>query len=171
MRLLTALSLAVPLLWTASASADNGLSPKEVVLGMIGAINHRDFDALDTFVAADVHRYSGATPGVEVENLDQFKAFLKEDLAGVPDAQQEVNLIFAADDMVAIQATYRGTQTGPMGPFPPSGRSLELPLLGILRVEDGKIAEMWVEWDNLNALVQLGHISPPAAPGDTPAKQ
>jgi len=38
MRLPTALGLAVPLLCTASASADNGLSPKEVVLGMIGTI-------------------------------------------------------------------------------------------------------------------------------------
>jgi predicted ester cyclase len=49
-----------------------------------------------------------------------------------------------------------------MGPFPPSGRDLEIPFIGLLRIEDGKIAEIWVEWDNLNALAQLGHFPPPA---------
>ncbi|MGB5302463.1 MAG: ester cyclase, partial [Gemmatimonadota bacterium] len=51
--------------------------------------------------------------------------------------------------------------TGQMGPFPPSGKQLELPFIGLLRVENGKIAEIWVEWDNLNALAQLGHFPPP----------
>ncbi len=32
---------------------------------------------------------------------------------------------------------------------------------GIFRLEDGKIAEMWVTWDNLSALMQLGHFPPP----------
>ena len=48
-----------------------------------------------------------------------------------------------------------------MGPFPPSGLELEIPFIGLLRIEDGKIAEIWVEWDNLNALAQLGHFPPP----------
>ena len=50
-----------------------------------------------------------------------------------------------------------------MGPFPPSGNRLQIPFVGILRIEDGKIAEIWVEWDNLNALMQLGHFPPEAA--------
>ena len=33
--------------------------------------------------------------------------------------------------------------------------------LGILRFEERKIAEMWVEWDNLNILTQLGHFPLP----------
>jgi hypothetical protein len=36
-----------------------------------------------------------------------------------------------------------------------------LPFIGILRIEDGKVAEIWVEWDNLYALAQLGHLEPP----------
>ena len=62
---------------------------------------------------------------------------------------QSVNLIFGADDMVAGHVTYEGTQTGQMGPFPPSGRKVRIPFIGLLRVENGKIAEIWVEWDNL----------------------
>jgi predicted ester cyclase len=139
---------------------------EDVVLRMIEAVNTRDFDALDGLIASDVRRHSGATPDVKVESLDDFKAFLYQDLAGVPDARQEVNQIFSDGPMVAVHVTYRGTQTGQMGPFPPSDLPIELPFIGLLRVEDGKIAEIWVEWDNLNILSQLGHSppSPPQAP-------
>jgi len=54
-----------------------------------------------------------------------------------------------------------GTQKGPMGPFPASHKRMELPFIGILRLEQGKVAEIWVEWDNLNALTQLGHFPLP----------
>jgi predicted ester cyclase len=148
-----------------ACSEEQPPSSEAVVLHMIDAVNARDFDALDDLVAADVHRYSGATPDVAVRSLADFKAFLHQDLAGVPDAVQEVNQIFSNGPMVAVHVTYKGTQSGPMGPFPPSNRRLELPFIGILRVEDGRISEIWVEWDNLNALSQLGHF-PPAQPGE-----
>jgi len=143
-----------------ACSEDRSTGSEDVVLRMIDAVNSRDFDALDGLVAADVRRYSGATPDVTVESLEDFKAFLHQDLAAVPDAVQEVNLIFSSGPFVAVHETYKGTQSGPMGPFPASNRRLELPFIGILRVEDGKITEIWVEWDNLNALSQLGHFPP-----------
>jgi predicted ester cyclase len=135
---------------------------------MIEAVNKRDFEGLDAVVAANVQRHSAATPGVVVENLEQFKAFLRQDLAAVPDAQQTVNMIFSDGDMVAVHATYEGTQSGPMGPFPPSGRRLTLPFIGLLRIENGKIAEIWVEWDNVHALTQLGHLPPPSRGNEAP---
>lgn len=134
---------------------------EEIVMRMIEAVNARDFDALDEVVSPTVRRYSGATPEVVVTNLDDFKAFLHADLAAVPDAIQKTNLIFSSGDMVAVHETYSGTQTGQMGPFPPSGKELEIPFIGLLRIENGKIAEIWVEWDNLSALAQLGHFPPP----------
>ena len=157
-------ALALSTIGILACSEEQPPSSETVVLQMIDAVNARDFDALDGLVAADVRRYSGATPDVAVRSLADFKAFLHQDLAGVPDAVQEVNQIFSNGPMVAVHVTYKGTQSGPMGPFPPSNRRLELPFIGILRVEDGKISEIWVEWDNLNALSQLGHF-PPAQPG------
>ena len=157
-------ALALSTIGILACSEEQPPSSEAVVLQMIDAVNARDFDALDGLIAADVHRYSGATPDVAVRSLAEFKAFLHQDLVGVPDAVQEVNHIFSNGQMVAVHVTYKGTQSGPMGPFPPSNRRLELPFIGILRVEGGKISEIWVEWDNLNALSQLGHF-PPAQPG------
>lgn len=135
---------------------------KAVVRSFVEAVNARRFGALDALMAPDVRRHSAATPGVTVGNLDQFKAFLHQDLCAVPDAQQEIVLMLAEGDLVALLARYRGTQHGQFGPFPPSHKPLDLPFLAILRFADGRIAEVWVEWDNLNALVQLGHFAPPA---------
>ena len=157
-----ALYLAAVLVSTAGCDTDRDEANTAVVLQMIEAVNQRDFDALDDFIAPSVKRHSGATPGLVVESLEGFKAFLHQDLAAVPDAQQTVNFIFADDDYVAVHATYTGTQDGPMGPFPPSGNPLELSFIGLLRIEAGKIAEIWVEWDNLSALAQLGHFQPPS---------
>lgn len=157
--------LTTTLVWTgmSACSQDTSAASEEVVLRMTEAINNRNFDALDDVVAADVQRHSAATPDVTVESLDDFKAFLRQDLAAVPDAFQEINIILSDGPLVAVHATYRGTQMGPMGPFPASDRPVEIPFIGILRVEDGKIAEIWVEWDNLNALTQLGHFPPPGS--------
>jgi hypothetical protein len=38
--------------------------------------------------------------------------------------------------------------------------------VGIHRLENGKIVETWVTWDNMAALAQLGHL-PPASQGGT----
>lgn len=48
-----------------------------------------------------------------------------------------------------------------MGPFPATGNEMEISFAGIHRIEDGKIAETWVTWDNLTALTQLGLWPPP----------
>jgi len=133
----------------------------EIVRTMTDLINQRNLDALGTVVADDLVRHSDATPSIAVTNLDEFKAFLETDFAGIPDSVQEIDMIFATDDMVAVRARYSGTQTGPMGPFPPTGKRVELVFIGLLRIENRKIAEVWVEWDNLSILTQLGHLPPP----------
>jgi len=133
----------------------------EVVKAMVAAINERNLDALDQLVAPDVVRHSGATPGVVVTNISEFRTFLENDFATIPDSVQDIDLIFGGGEYVALRARYTGTQEGPMGPFPASNKKLEIPFNGILRLENNKIAEIWVEWDNLNALTQLGHFPPP----------
>ncbi len=165
------LALIVFAVWTAAiGGAEAGMTADEaanadVVRRMIDAVNRRDLDALDAVVAPDVVRRSAATAGVTVRSLDDFKAFLESDFATVPDSVIDVRHLIAQDDLVAVHAIYSGTQQGPMGPFPPTGKRVEGPFLSFLRIADGKIAEMWVEWDNLSMLTQLGHLPPP---GPTP---
>jgi predicted ester cyclase len=129
---------------------------------MVELINQRDLDSLHTVVAENIVRHSAATPGVVVSNLDEFIAFLETDIAGAPDSVQTIDFAFGSGDKVAVRAHYRGTHTGPMGPFAATGKPIDLPFMAILRIENNKVAEIWVEWDNMLILGQLGLLPSPA---------
>jgi predicted ester cyclase len=66
----------------------------------------------------------------------------------------------AEDDLVAFWATYSGIQDGPMGPYPATGKRMELDFAGMHRIADDKIVETWVTWDNLTGLTQLDLFPP-----------
>jgi steroid delta-isomerase-like uncharacterized protein len=125
------------------------------------AMNTRQYQLLDELVAPDFPRHCQATPEINVRSLQEFKDFLKQDAATFPDSVQTLRHILAEGDLVAVWATYEGTQKGQMGPFPPSGKKMRIDFAAVLRVENGRIAEMWVTWDNMAVLTQLGHLPVP----------
>lgn len=88
-------------------------------------------------------------------------AFLKVEFSTFPDATDSLLDLVAEGDKVAARHEFRGTQLGPMGPFPPSGKVLNANYLAIYRIENHRIAEAWVEWDNLAGRKQLGHSREP----------
>ena len=161
----TALLLATALAWLCigcGSSTEAQLEAnKAVVERFAEAMNNQDFDSLDDLVAPDLVRHSQATPELNIRSLEQFKQFLQQNRETLPDAHQEINTMIAEGDKVAVYVTLTGTQEGPMGPFPATGKPMSSQFLGMLRLEEGKIAEMWVEWDNLAILTQLGHFPRP----------
>ena len=131
---------------------------KALVRRLWEAMNNRQLEALDTFLAPDVVRHCEATPGVDVRSLEQFKDFMRQDAAAFPDSVQTITHLVAEGNLVAVWATYDGTQKGPIGPLPPSGRRARFDFGAVFRVEGAKIAEWWVTWDNMTILRQLGHL-------------
>ena len=123
------------------------------------ALNARDLDALEKIVVPDIQRYSPATPDIRVRNFEELCAFLETDAVTFPDNRVRVDTLVAEGDLVGFWAVYSGTQTGPMGPFPPSGRRVEIEFSGLFRFEKGRIAEIKVLWDNVALLTQLGHLT------------
>jgi predicted ester cyclase len=74
----------------------------------------------------------------------------------VPTHIDTITNMIAQGDRVAYVSTISGTQTGPMGDLPASGKSFTLVNIIIQRLKDGKIAETWVSWDNVAFMSQLG---------------
>ena len=134
---------------------------KQQFLRGIDAINSKNFDALNDLAAANFVRHCQATPEVKVNSLADFKQYLRQDSATFPDSHVTIDHVVAEGDFVAFHGTYVATQKGPMGPFPPSNKQMSLEIAGLQRIENGKAAEMWVTWDNLAALTQLGYFPPP----------
>lgn len=136
---------------------------KDLVLSFAAAGNENDLDAFDTLLAPDFVRHCEATPEIRVANCEQFKQFYRDTAQTFPDQRMTIETLVAEGDRVAFWGKFSGTQEGPMGPFPPTGRRLESDIGGMFRIEAGKIAELWVTWDNLSGLVQLGLLPPPGS--------
>ena len=150
-------------------SSDDLERNKALVLEAFAALDAGALDDLDKYLAAGYTRHCQATPDAVVESLDDFKALLSEWSDTYSNVVTTVDILVAEDDLVAFYGSYTATQTGLMGPFPATGKSMVSEFAGYHRIVAGKIAETWVTWDNLSALVQLGLFpgpGPDAAPSE-----
>lgn len=135
---------------------------KELIKKFTELINNKQFDELVSIVKSDFKRHSQATGEMpELNSLEEFIKLQKLFLSSFSDQKITLKKIIAEGDLVAVYATYAGTNDGPMPPFPATNKYAELGYISFIRIEDGKIAEMWVEWDNLTFLMQLGLFPPP----------
>lgn len=128
---------------------------KEVVRQAAIHINSRNYEGLRTVIADDYLRHSQATPGLKVKSFDEFVTFLKDGAVSFPDDKAIFDTLVAEGDLVAFWGRYEGTNTGP-GPFPPTGKPISVEMSGVHRIEDGKIAETWVIWDNVAMFSEIG---------------
>lgn len=132
---------------------------KSLVRAFVEAINAQDWPRLLALLAPDFTRHSSAAGEPEVRSAKDLVAFLQAEFVIFPDATETLLDLVAEGDKVAARHHFCGTQSGPMGPFPPSGKVLNANYLAIYRVENQRIAEAWAEWDTLAGLRQLGHAS------------
>lgn len=129
---------------------------KERVRALVRAINARDWPAMDRIVAEDFVRHSHAAP--PIASRAALKRYLKSEFETFPDAEETIEDMIAEGDKVAVRHGFRGTQSGPLGRYPPTGKVMAADYLAIYRISREMIVEAWVEWDNLAGLVQLGHV-------------
>src|SRR6266481_3532360 len=48
--------------------------------------------------------------------------------------------------------------------IPPTGRSVEIPVVGVVQFRDGKLASEHIYWDQASVLVQIGKLDPAGLP-------
>jgi predicted ester cyclase len=133
---------------------------KELVLQLGATNDEADWNRLDTFLTEDFRRHSRATiANPEVTSREEFKELEKMIHTTWPDRNVVYEMLVAEGDMVAAYVTFTGTHHE-------IGKSVEIKYLAILRIEDGRIAEIWVEWDNLDVQKQLGLLPPPVPAAD-----
>ncbi len=118
------------------------------------AINAHSLAALEEVLAPDVvHHAAGGYPDVSTA------AGVMEMMGAFPpafsDLRYTIDFWVVQDDMVVERYTASGTQDGPFGDLPPSGRKATWTGINIFRIECGKIAEVWSEVDAMSRLAQL----------------
>lgn len=133
-------------------------SNKKLIESFVLAINTSDWDSLRRIVAPNFirHSYAAGEPGVG--SCEDLIEFLQSEAQSFPDGREELLDLVAEENKVAARHRFSGTQTGFLGPFPPTSKKMLAEYLAIYRIEDGRIAEAWAEWDNQSGLTQLGHL-------------
>lgn len=121
------------------------------------AFNRREFDAAVSMMA-DNFTYRDYARNVTFAGGAEFKQFLQGWATAFSNAEVSEPTYIDAGDVVIAQFTGLGTNDGPLGPMPPTGKSMRLPFCEVFRFdEQGRMASGGVYYDQLTMLTQLGH--------------
>lgn len=99
--------------------------------------------------------------GRNAQGIEAITDSLRQFLEAFPDLRATVEDAVTQEDTVAMRVTLRGTHEGDFMGIAPTNQSFEVQNMVFTRIEDGKIAERWLQPDTLGMLTQLGIVSPP----------
>jgi predicted ester cyclase len=145
------------------AQDDSPEANKAILVAFAEAEAARDYDRMDEFFVEDFVRHSAATTAImpegQVSSLEEYVQFLRDTAAMFPDYYNTPQMLIAEGDYVAFYLNFSGT-------FAENGNHIEIPIVGYARFEAGKIAEMWIEWDNVTWNAQM--MAAPVETSETP---
>jgi steroid delta-isomerase-like uncharacterized protein len=125
-------------------------------------LNHRDFKRFEEVHTKDFVKHYNNSPA---ENLSEEMRDAKGQFDSSSDLTFTENWMIAEGDKVAVCSTAKGTQDGAFQGVPATGKRYELTSLTVWRFVDGKIAEEWVFFNELDLYRQLGLFKEPASAG------
>ena len=73
-----------------------------------------------------------------------------------PDLRHTTEDIIAEGDKVVLRLLDHGTHLGEFMGIPPTGREIQWPVTSIYRLSGGIVQELWIEFDLLSLMQQLG---------------
>ncbi len=116
-------------------------------------------DLIDEICSAEFVNHS-APPGIppDCEGIKILTAMFR---GAFPDSYFTVEDMIAEGDKVATRKTFHGTHEGEFMGIPPSGRSVSMGLIDIVRISEGRVVEHWSMGDNLGMMRQLGVVPQP----------
>ena len=127
--------------------------------------NAHDLDGFAEVLADDV--VFKAPGGMHGEGKAACAAFFGSWFDAFPNARVEVEAVHIFDDVAIEEGTFTGTQNGvlrgPSGDIPPTGRSVEVDYIQVLRFRGGKHVSFNLMLDRLTMLEQLGLVPTSAA--------
>lgn len=127
---------------------------KAVVKQVFEAINHRELDRLDHLTTDD---YVWHGPGKDLVGVHAAKRNIAMYVEAFPDLELSIVELIAEEDRVVAKWRGEGTNTGELAGMPPTGnRSIVNGILICRFAEDGRIAEEWEVFEELQMLQQLG---------------
>jgi steroid delta-isomerase-like uncharacterized protein len=121
--------------------------------------NKHDIDAFDKYYAADFVEHAAD----EELNRERYKGVCQAYFAAFPDLHIDTDMMIAEGDKVVKVWTARCTHKGELMGIPATGKRIVVKGIEAIRIEDGRIAEIWMSMDELGMMQQLGAVSQPGS--------
>lgn len=131
---------------------------KAIVRKHFEAINDRDRSTVADLHADDVVVHSA---GRELSGVEAVLEDWWGQLEAIPDLEDRIDMLIAEDDRVAIRYTTTGTHEGEFLGIKPTGNSVTLTSMAVVRIEGGEIVEWWNHPDRFGLFEQLELVRDP----------
>lgn len=114
-----------------------------------------DGAVVDKVCSPDLVEHQFGTAGVGADAIQHVKDAIRDVHAAVPDIGFTIEDAAESGDTIWVRVRAQGTATGPFF-GPPSGRRLDLTIVDVARIADGRIVEHWGVPDRFAMLAQTG---------------
>ena len=134
-----------------------GTTNMDAARGFVEGFNARDFEravssCAEDFVLTDV------PSGQQLKGAEQLKGWLGMWGGAFGDGRIGEVKYHDAGDSVVAEAVYTGTNDGPFGEAPATGRQATLPFCAVWTFNDrGQMAQQAAYYDMAGLMAQLGH--------------
>jgi predicted ester cyclase len=122
------------------------------------AVSSGDFDVIEEICTESVVNH---TPLADVEGHAALKAYESRIHEAFPGFDVTFDDLVVEGNRVAMRLTITGVHQGPMMDIDPTGKEVTFGNTIFHRMEDGLIAERWVQPDIFGIFVQIGAIEVP----------
>jgi len=138
---------------------------KDTTARFVAAFNAHDEKALHELHADDIK--FNAPGGFKATNAKDATGFAMTWLKAFPDGKMTVRTELISGPWVVQEVVMEGTHTAPLespnGPIPATYKKVKGYGVQLLKVDNGKITEARIYFDQLDQMSQLGLIPAPAA--------
>lgn len=133
---------------------------KAVVRKFYTMLELGDPSLVDGIIAADYinHDY----PSQEKGAIDAMRQFVTDFRAALSNIKFDFDFQVAEGDKVVSRYTVSGIHQGPFFGIPATGKRVSWTVTATMGVVDNKIQELWMNWDQLGLLQQLGVVPAPS---------
>jgi len=98
---------------------------------------------------------------VDAKGFDVIRQFVTIYRKAFPDVKFTIEDQIAEGDKSVMRYNITGTHKGEFQGIAPTGKSIKITGIAIHRIANGKIVEIWANWDALGLMQQLGAVSLP----------
>ncbi|MBL7938151.1 MAG: ester cyclase [Flavobacteriales bacterium] len=147
----------------ADSAAKAALAANEAgVKAVVEILNTGNMDKIGDHVAENFVDHQ-QDPSITTTGIQGLKDMIGLVRGAYPDFNQEVISMSTTGDMTFVHFRMKGTNTGPWGVMPATGKAMDVMGVDIMRFENGKAVEHWGYMEEMKMMTQLGMMPEPGA--------